>query len=514
LIARATWRYRLVDITPAFAAEHIIGTLADGLVVLDQAGAIRIVNPAACRLFGRAEADLIGRPVVAASRGVFTADLLDLLARHDVVREYEIALPDAREGIEVLSLTASVLRNETQETVATVCVLRDQTQRKRAEEQLRRSERQLAEAQQLAHLGSWEWDIRSNTLVWSLELYRIFGQTPQKFAGTFEAFLDCVHLEDREAVTQAVKHAQTDREPFSIYYRIVRPDGTERVLHTRGDVVVDDQSRPIRLFGIGQDVTDLKRAEETLRKAEEQLRQSQRLEAMGKFAGEVAHGFNQLLSTMTRNAVHLAGGVGKNERLRGCAEELKHAAEQATMLTRHLLAFSSNQTLKPRVLDLNILVTGLRGIVEWLVKKEIMLVTVLDPGLGWVKVDPAQVELIIMNLAARAQDAMPRGGTLTVKTANVKLDRPLNSFHGVAPPGRYVMLELTDTGDGLDPATLAHLFEPFSATSGINPEIGLRLATVYGIVKQSAGFIVAESEPSRGTSLRVYLPAVPAERAA
>ena len=187
-------------------------------------------------------------------------------------------------------------------------------------------------------------------------------------------------------------------------------------------------------------------------------------------------------------------------------EELKHAADQAAKLTQHLLAFSSSQSLKPRVLDLNAIITGLRGVVQWMVGKEIELVTVLDPALGWVKADPAQVELIIMNLMAHARDAMPRGGTLTVKTANMNVDAPIAGVHGTVAPGDYALLDVRDTGDGVAEEDIPRLFEPFFTARGENKESGLGLATVYGAIKQTGGSIVVTSKRGQGTSLKVYLP--------
>jgi PAS domain S-box-containing protein len=510
LTAQAIWRYRLVDITPAFAAEHIIKTLADALLVLDHDGHIRIVNPAACQLLGKSEAELLGAPIETAGRSLFKPDLLDKLIRNDIVRDHEITLPARHDGIEALSVTASVLWNQAGEPLATVCLARDITQRQRAEEELRRSGQLLAEAQELAHLGSWDWEIPTNTVTWSAELHRIYGLTPQEFGATYAAFLERVHPDDRENVKRVIESAYRDQEPFTFYHRIVRPDGMTRVLHARGNVLVDDGGRPIRMFGTGQDVTELKLAEETLRKTEEQLRQAQRLETMGKLAGAVAHDFNQLLAVVTRNCEYLLSNLGKHERLRGNLQELKHAADRAAALTQSLLAFSSRQDLRPRLLDLNALVTGLRGVLQWLVGEKIKLVTALDPALGWVNADPAQIEQIITSLAANGRDAMSEGGTLTIRTANVKLDDPMTSLHGTIPPGRYALLEVRETGGGRDVETLAHLFEPFStsATKGPVGDVGLGLATVYGIVKQSDGYIVVTNGAERGASFKVYLPRV------
>jgi PAS domain S-box-containing protein len=506
LMARAIGRYRLTDITLAFAAKHILKSMVDPLFVLDHTGHVRIVNQAACRLFGKHESELVGSTIAAIGRPLFKPELLEKLVRHDLVHEHEMTLPAERDGIEALSLTASVMRNQAGEPLATVCILRDITQRRRDEQHMRRSERQLAEAQHLAHLGSWELDLQTKTLTWSTELHRIYGLSPEEFSATYDAFIERVHPDDRESVRRSVDKAHQDRDPFTFYHRIVRPDGEVRILHARGHVVTDEVGQPVRMLGTGQDVTDLKRAEETLRHTEEQLRQAQRLETMGKFAGTIAHEFNRLLTVITRNSVYLMGGLGKQEHLRTTLEELKLAADQAAKLTQHLLAFSSSQTLKPKLLDLNAIVTGLRGVVQWLVGKEIELIIKLDAGLGWVKADPAQIELIISSLVAHARDAMPQGGQLTIKTLNVKLDEAVTTPQGSVPAGDYALLEVRDTGGGMDEEELAHVFEPFFAARGGGWESGLGLASVYGAIKQSDGSILVSSVPGQGTSLKVYLP--------
>lgn len=340
------------------------------------------------------------------------------------------------------------------------------------------------------------------------KLYRIYGLTPQKFDSTYEAFLERVHPDDRAFVKETIEKAYRDQEPFMFYPRIVRPDGTIRILHARGNVAADEAGNPVRMFGTVQDVTELKRTEETLRQTEDRLRQAQRMEAMGKLAGEIARDFDKPTTVIMRQSTLLMGSLGKDDRLRGKIEEIKNAADQAAALTRHLLAFSSSQVLSPRLLDLNAIVTSLRGMLQWLIGKGIGLATKLDQVLGRVNADPWQIELVIMTLAGNARDAMPAGGTLTIETANVTIGEAVTHQHGVIQPGQYALLSLSDTGCGMDAETLAHLFEPFFRTKGRNKGSGLGMATVYGIVKQSGGTIVVTSEPGRGTTFRIYLPLV------
>ena len=241
------------------------------------------------------------------------------------------------------------------------------------------------------------------------------------------------------------------------------------------------------------------------RALEQQLRQAQKMEAVGRLAGGIAHDFNNLLMVISGYSEFLLERIGNDPTMRGHAQEIANAAGRATSLTRQLLAFSRKQMLAPKIVDLNSVVTENVKMLTRLIGEDIDLVMVPGPDIGAVKADPGQIEQVIMNLAVNARDAMPQGGKLTIETANVTLDANYARFHAPVKPGDYVMLAISDTGMGMDADTQAHIFEPFYTTKGLKGT-GLGLSTVYGIVKQSEGYIWLYSEAGKGTSFKIYLP--------
>jgi two-component system, cell cycle sensor histidine kinase and response regulator CckA len=244
------------------------------------------------------------------------------------------------------------------------------------------------------------------------------------------------------------------------------------------------------------------------RQLEDQLRQAQKMEAVGMLAGGVAHDFNNLLTIITGYGQLILNTLGPADPNRHSAEQILKAGERAATLTRQLLAFSRRQVLQPKILDLNKLVSSLSTMLRRLIGEDIDLQQILRPELGQVSADPGQMEQVLMNLVVNARDAMPGGGTLTIETANVSLDQSYVSRHLAVKPGPYTMMAVSDTGTGMDQDTLAHLFEPFFTTNSSGQGTGFGLSTVFGIVKQSRGSVDVYSVPAHGTSVKVYLPRI------
>ena len=272
--------------------------------------------------------------------------------------------------------------------------------------------------------------------------------------------------------------------------------------------LVYENGVPVAVQGSARDITERKRAEEALRASQFQLQQSQKLEAIGQLAGGVAHDFNNMLTAIIGYTDLSLRRVGLENPIRRNLEETKKAAERAASLVRQLLAFSRKQILEPKVLDLNDVVKDMEKMLTRLIGENINLATRLEPDLGSVKADPCQVEQIIMNLVVNARDAMPRGGRVTIETANITLDDQTILRHVSVKPGEYVMLAVSDTGSGMDQETQRRIFEPFFTTKEVGKGTGLGLSTVYGIVKQSGGYIWVYSEPGLGTMFKIYLPRI------
>ena len=374
-------------------------------------------------------------------------------------------------------------------------------QRHKAEARLRASEDNLEKAQSIAHIGSWDHNLLNGELRWSSESYRIFGYHTERPVVSLAFFLARVHPEDRDAVLRASSEARRLGKPYGVEHRILLPDGKVRLVQQQAEVITDHDGRAIRMVGTQQDITDV-------RSLEEQLRHSQKLEAVGQLAGGIAHDFNNLLTAINGYCDLILEDLPDQDPMHSDVLEIRRAGERAATLTRQLLAFSRKQVLELRVINLNTVVAGMDNMLRRLLGEDIELYMHFQPNLGLVRADPGQLEQVILNLAVNARDAMPEGGKLTIESSNVVLDEDYASTHESVVPGFYTLLAVSDTGCGMDSETLAHVFEPFFTTKNPGRGTGLGLSMVYGIVKQSGGSIWVYSEPNQGSTFKIYLPAL------
>jgi PAS domain S-box-containing protein len=410
-------------------------------------------------------------------------------------RESEMTFPDGT----TLFVRGYPVRDSKGQITGVVQVSLDTTERSRARETLRRREeyfRSLIEnTSDIILIQNANGTIRYI----SPAVEKVLGYKPRDLIGKRAS--EFIHPEDTQNLADILADIiQRPGETVVSDFRIRHRDGTWRTVEGVGKNLLNYPAVEGFVASL-RDITER-------RQLEVQLRQSQRLQAVGKLAGGVAHDFNNLLTAITGYCDLLLNRAGPNSPLRKEILEIQKAGERASTLTHQLLAFSRKQVLQPKVLNLNTVVAEMHNMLRRLIGEDMDLATILSPDLGLVKADPGQIEQVIMNLAVNARDAMPQGGKLTIETANANLGEVYGHQHQAVQPGPYVMLAVSDTGCGMDTKTQSYIFEPFFTTKELGKGTGLGLSTVYGIVKQSGGYIWVYSELGRGTTFRIYLPRV------
>jgi PAS domain S-box-containing protein len=506
--------------------------------------------------------------------------------------------------------------------------VRDITERKQGVEEIAQLADRLELATCAAQIGVWDWNILNNKLVWDDRMFALFGVEKEDFGGAYDAWLSCVHPDDRVRCDEAIQQALRTGTPFDMDFRIRWPTGVVRVIKASGQVILDPDGTPLRMTGVNYDITDRKQAEEALgaserllnnilenipsfvfatdrqhryillsddlarfygkpkeeilgkthhyvlpknvadviqetneqimtsgvsqqleevvespvsgiprvlftnksplrdekgqiygisgiatditehKRLEAQFRQAQKMDAVGRLAGGVAHDFNNLLTVINGYSAMLIERLAQEDPKHEMAVETLKAGERAGELTKQLLAFSRKQVLIPQPLNFNESLRLINSLLNRLLGEEIRLTMDLAPDLWSINGDKGQLNQVTMNLAINARDAMPNGGTLTIATHNLSVTPESPDRYQMMPQGDYVHVSVHDTGHGMSPETLSHLFEPFFTTKEVGQGTGLGLATVYGIVKQSQGYIFTDSVLNQGTTFHLYYPRV------
>jgi two-component system, cell cycle sensor histidine kinase and response regulator CckA len=375
-------------------------------------------------------------------------------------------------------------------------------ERRRAEEELRKSESMLSLLFEHNPLPTWLYDLES------LRFIRVnqaavgqYGYSQEEFEGM--SILEIRPETERDKLASYLKEMSTETEEHGFWLHRGKDGKTFEAEMISHELI--HAGRRVRLV-VAQDISER-------RHLELQLRQAQKMEAVGRLAGGVAHDFNNLLMVIKGHTELLLGALSPADAMARKIEQIDRSADRATTLTRQLLAFSRLQVLQPQVINLNSVVEEMGKLLPRLIGEDIELILRLDQKLGSIRADASQMEQVIMNLAVNARDAMPSGGKLLIETRNCELEQSYISSHPFMKPGSYILLDVTDTGTGMDEETQAHIFEPFFTTKEKGKGTGLGLATVYGIVKQSGGFIWVYSELKKGTSFKIYLPLVDAKQA-
>ncbi len=469
------------------------------------------VNDVFLREFGYTREAVIGRTIEELNLRVDPpdADALAVVGRQGVAHNLEVRLRRRSGGIfeGLVSIVPLTVSGEDCLLINAV----DTTARRRAEQASRESQRMLATL--LSNLPGMAYqccDDPERTLLFVSEgCVGLTGYPAFDLVGNRRlSYASLIHDDDCDTVFASLREAVAQGRPYRLTYRIRHASGQTRWVWEQGRVGQSSAGQPVTLEGFVSDITDRKRTEEDLERSTGQLRQAQKMEAVGRLAGSIAHDFNNLLTAILGYSDLVLNKLGPDDPTARRVEEIRRAGERAASLTRKLLAFSRRQVLTPSVFDLDRVLQELAPILRRLTGDDVDF-RLKTGSAGHVKADPSQVEQVVVNLVLNARDAMPGGGTLTVETGRVAFDEAEAPAHGV-PAGEYATFSVADTGVGMDEATRARLFEPFFTTKGRGQGTGLGLSTVYGIVQQSGGAIAVTSRPGEGTRFVVCLPSVEA----
>jgi two-component system, cell cycle sensor histidine kinase and response regulator CckA len=487
----------------ALRFRAIIEHSQDGIVLTSREGKTLYMSPAARRIVNAPAGDDVN---------AFAFIHPDDRARVADFRAKLMAQPNASAAIELRALLpdGSIRWLETfgtnlldEQTIqAIVGNFRDVTERKLALDALRASEARFARLSESGIIGIAFADIHGHVHDANDAYLQMLGYSRKDVVSGIAGWTDITPPEWREVDARAMEQLKTQGVAPAWEKEMLRTDGS-RVPVLVGVAMLDHSN----CIAFVADLTARKQAEAALRRTEEQLRQSQKMQAIGVLAGGVAHDFNNVLSVILGFSEIVLQDLRETDPMRADVHEIRQAGQRAAALTRQLLAFSRQQVIDPKVLDLNGIIKNMDKMLRRIIREDVELTTIPFVGLGRCKSDAGQIEQIVMNLVVNARDAMPDGGRLTIETGNVELDEEYARTHLGVTPGQYVMLAVSDTGTGMDKATQTRIFEPFFTTKEKGKGTGLGLSTVFGIVEQSGGSVWVYSELGTGTTFKVYLPA-------
>lgn len=488
--------------------RRLIENVSDIIQVFDEEGRIRYTSPSVERVLGYEPDDLAGRAapefVHPDDRPAVAAELQEALSTPDYREQMTFRLRHRTDGWRTCEVIAQSATDERGRPILIVNS-RDVTARKEAEHALEERDAHLRRLLAGVRAIVWECD----ALTWEFSyisrgVEEILGYPVEEWYEDADLWVETIHPEDRTRVVEACTAGIEARRDSTLEYRAIARDGSVVWLRDIIHVVTGEAGEAERLQGVMIDITEEKNLED-------QLRQAQKMEAVGRLAGGIAHDFNNALTAIQGYAELLLEALDEDAELRGDAEEIRRSAQHAAALTRQLLTFSRQQLVRPETLDLNAQLGNLQAMLERLIGDDCRLETDLSPDLWPVQADPAQIEQVMVNLVVNARDAMPDGGPIRIATRNASMsEEDVSELPFAMETGLYVLLSVSDTGSGIAPEVRERIYEPFFTTKEIGEGTGLGLSTVYGIVKQAGGYVRADSEPGQGTTFEIYLPRVPA----
>jgi two-component system, cell cycle sensor histidine kinase and response regulator CckA len=494
--------------------RSLVETAIDPVFTCDIDGRYLFVNAAAARMLGRAPSDVIGKtpadlfpPQVAAGYQAGPRQVIE--SGESLISENHVEINGQEHWF---SSVLQPIRDADGRITKAQGVVRDITRLKAAEQALRANDERFRQAVGASKIGIFDHDHLTDEMYFSPEQREILGWDEPVSGKDVHAkpgsrtFMDLVHPDDRERVVAEVDRVHKSADGIlDVEYRIVRRDGVLRWIATRSQTFFEGEGaarRPVRTVGASRDVTDEKTAEQERERLQQQLLQATKMESIGRLAGGVAHDFNNMLNV-------IMGQIDRSHPIAADLTEVQRAAQRSADLTRQLLAFARRQAIAPKVIDLNDYVDKMLSMLRRLIGENVTLTWQPGENLSPVEIDPTQIDQILANLTANARDAIAGVGQVTIRTDNASFDAAYCRAHPALRPGAWVRLELADSGRGMDPETLDHIFEPFYTTKAEGQGTGLGLATVYGIVEQNRGFIAASSRLGGGTTVQIFLPQVP-----